>query len=94
MRTAPASIRIQAISASLRKASNNSAALNAAATLAPPGAQISFYTGLGYLPAFNPDLDTDQPPQLVQMLRHEIGAADGLLISSPEYARGLPDRCA
>jgi chromate reductase, NAD(P)H dehydrogenase (quinone) len=24
------------------------------------------------------------------MLRHEIGLADGLLISSPEYARGVP----
>jgi NAD(P)H-dependent FMN reductase len=90
MSTAPASIRILAISGSLRKASNNSAVLKAAATLAPPGAQISFYTGLSDLPAFNPDLDTDQPPQVVQMLRHEIGAADGLLISSPEYARGLP----
>ncbi|MBV8097982.1 MAG: NAD(P)H-dependent oxidoreductase, partial [Verrucomicrobia bacterium] len=26
----------------------------------------------------------------VQNLRHEIGTADGLLISTPEYARGLP----
>ncbi|HYY31475.1 MAG TPA: NADPH-dependent FMN reductase [Chthoniobacterales bacterium] len=85
-----ASIRILAISGSLRKASNNSAVLKAAAALAPPGTQISLYTGLSDLPAFNPDLDTDQSPRVVQMLRHEIGAADGLLISSPEYARGLP----
>jgi NAD(P)H-dependent FMN reductase len=42
------------------------------------------------LPAFNPDLDTDTPPDVVHVLRQKIGSCDGLLISSPEYARGLP----
>jgi chromate reductase, NAD(P)H dehydrogenase (quinone) len=58
--------------------------------LAPPETETVFYTGLADLPAFNPDLDTGEPPPAVKTLRHEIGLADGLLISSPEYARGLP----
>jgi chromate reductase, NAD(P)H dehydrogenase (quinone) len=79
-----------AISGSLRAVSVNTAVLRAAARLAPSGMEILLYTGLGNLPAFNPDLDNDALPDLVQMLRHEIGLADGLLISSPEYARGVP----
>jgi chromate reductase len=82
--------RILAISGSLRAASLSTAALSAASMLAPPETEIVFYTGLADLPAFNPDLDTGEPPPAVQILRHEIGIADGLLISSPEYARGLP----
>jgi chromate reductase, NAD(P)H dehydrogenase (quinone) len=58
--------------------------------LAPSGAEILLYTGLGDLPAFNPDLDNDAPPDVVNMFRREIGLANGLLISSPEYARGVP----
>lgn len=68
----------------------NTAVLRAAARLAPSGMEITLYTGLGKLPAFNPDLDNDALPEVVQTLRHEIGIVDGLLISSPEYARGVP----
>jgi chromate reductase, NAD(P)H dehydrogenase (quinone) len=82
--------RILAISGSLRAASLSTAALTAASMLSPPETEFVFYTGLAALPAFNPDLDTSEPPPAVQNLRHEIGTADGLLISSPEYARGLP----
>ena len=82
--------RILAISGSLRAASLSTAVLTAASILAPPATEIVFYTGLAQLPAFNPDLDTREPPPAVKTLRHEIGIADGLLISSPEYARGLP----
>jgi chromate reductase, NAD(P)H dehydrogenase (quinone) len=82
--------RILAISGSLRTASLSTAVLTAASMLAPPETEIVFYTGLADLPAFNPDLDTSEPPSAVQKLRHEIGQAEGLLISSPEYARGLP----
>jgi chromate reductase, NAD(P)H dehydrogenase (quinone) len=85
-----ATIRLLAISGSLRAASVNTAVLRAAARLAPSRMEIFLYTGLGNLPAFNPDLDNDPVPDVVQMLRHEIGLADGLLISSPEYARGVP----
>jgi chromate reductase len=82
-------MRILAISGSLRAASSNTAALQAAAILAPPGTEIMLYTGLGSLPHFNPDLDTDNPPAAVKALRHEIGLSNGLLICSPEYAHGI-----
>ncbi len=47
------------------------------------------YDGLGELPHFNPDLEESEPV-VVTELRRQIAAADGLLISSPEYAHGVP----
>src|SRR5260370_32631943 len=84
------SMRILAISGSLRSTSSNTAVLRAARTLAPPSVDIILYESLGALPHFNPDLDGDKPPQSVLELRSEVGRADGLLISSPEYAHGVP----
>jgi chromate reductase len=82
-------MRILTICGSLRAASSNGAVLEAAAMLAPAGTSIVPYEGLADLPHFNPDLDTDAPPAAVLALRREIGLADGLLISSPEYAHGI-----
>lgn len=82
-------MRILAICGSLRARSSNLAALEAAARLAPPPLAISLYRGLADLPHFNPDLDTEQLPEPVTALRHAIGAASGLIICSPEYARGV-----
>ena len=81
-----------AISGSLRSASSNTTMLHALQAIAPAGVIVSLYDGLGDLPYFNPDLDgeTDTPPPSVGQLRTEIGQADGLLISSPEYAHGVP----
>lgn len=50
---------------------------------------IAIFDGLADLPHFNPDLDGDRPPKAVAALRKTIGKAQGLLISSPEYARGV-----
>jgi len=83
------SINILTISGSLRATSSNSAVLEAAAMLAPAGIEIQSYRGLGELPHFNPDLDGDTPPAAVAELRRLVGAADGILVSSPEYAHGI-----
>ena len=83
-------MRILAISGSLRAQSTNSAVVQAAARLAPPGMQIVVYRDLGALPHFNPDLEADAPPAPVAALRRHIGLSRGLLICSPEYARGVP----
>jgi NAD(P)H-dependent FMN reductase len=80
---------ILAISGSLRRQSSNTAALQAAIRLAPPTMRIELYAALGELPFFNPDLDNENAPPAVQAFRRRIGAADGLLICSPEYARGV-----
>ena len=84
--------RIFAISGSLRARSSNTGLLNAAALLAAPNANVVLYNELGALPHFNPDLDGEGAilPPPVQRLRAAITAADALLISSPEYAHGVP----
>jgi NAD(P)H-dependent FMN reductase len=85
-------MRIVAISGSLRSGSSNGAVLRAAGSVAPPGMELSFYEGLGGLPHFNPDLDYEgaEPPAPVKELRSQLRAADAVLISSPEYAHGVP----
>lgn len=81
-----------AISGSLRERSTNTEVLRAAALLAPPTVRVTLYDGLAKLPHFNPDLDREGAvlPVPVQELRAQVGAADGLLICSPEYAHGVP----
>jgi NAD(P)H-dependent FMN reductase len=82
-------LRILAISGSLRTASSNTALLRAAAILAPEGVEINVYDGLGDLPHFNPDLEGAEPPS-VQDFWAQVRASDGMLLSTPEYAHGVP----
>ena len=82
-------MKIIAISGSLRATSLNTAVLHAARRLAPAGVRIELFDGIGKLPFFNSDLEGERLPQDVANFRNVIGAADGLLISSPEYARGV-----
>jgi chromate reductase len=87
-------LKILAISGSLRAASSNSAVLRVAARVAPEGIEVQVYDGIDQLPYFNPDLDRaiDDPllPQAVREFRAAIADADAVLISSPEYAHGVP----
>lgn len=83
-------MKILAISGSLRTQSSNAILLQAAAQLAPEGTNVIFYQGLGELPHFNPDLDGELLPEKVKEFRALLAAADGVLISSPEYAHGIP----
>ena len=82
-------IRIFALSGSVRRDSTNSALLRAAVEAAPRGVALSLYTRMGELPIFNPDI-AEQPPTIVTELRAALVASDGLLISAPEYAHGVP----
>jgi len=77
------------ISGSLRAGSSNTAALEAIALLAPPHVTVRRYGELDTLPAFNPDLESGNPPVPVARLRALVGEADAIVISSPEYARGM-----
>jgi chromate reductase len=83
-------MRILAISGSLRTASSNSTLLRAAAAIAGPDVEMVAFAGLGDLPHFNPDLDQGTPPSAVAEFRQEVAGADALVISSPEYAHGVP----
>ena len=83
-------MRILAISGSLRAGSSNSTLLEAASVLAPASVEFRIYRGLGDLPHFNPDLDTDPPHPAVLDFRNQLSWADGVAISTPEYAHGVP----
>lgn len=89
----PRPVRIFAVSGSLRATSSNTALLRAASSLAPEGVEVALYKGLADLPHFNPDLDdldAGTAPALVMDFRSRLQASDGVLISSPEYAHGVP----
>ncbi|MDB5524351.1 MAG: NADPH-dependent reductase [Rhizobium sp.] len=83
-------MRFLAISGSLRRVSTNTALLRAMASAAPDGIAVEFYDGLGELPIFNPDREGELTPQPVLDLAAKVRAADGLIISCPEYAHGIP----
>ena len=83
-------MNILAISGSLRKGSFNTSILRALAKHAPPEFNVRVADPIDRVPHFNPDLDGDDPPVSVRAWREEIGAADGVVVCSPEYARGVP----
>ena len=83
-------INLLAISGSLRAGSSNATLLQAAARLVADRADVTFYTALADLPAFNPDADGDSEHPAVAVWRAALRAAEGVIISSPEYAHGVP----
>lgn len=82
---------ILAIAGSLRAGSFNSAMVRAARQHAPADIDVTIYDALREIPPYDQDLDTDErTPAVVRDLRNRIKAADGLLISTPEYNYGVP----
>lgn len=81
---------IVAISGSLRAGSTNAAVLRAIGNWCPPEILFTLYEGLGDLPHFSPERDTDPAPPAVQMLRDLLSRADAVIICTPEYAHGMP----
>jgi chromate reductase len=83
-------VRVLLVSGSLRSGSTNTAALRTAAAVVPPGLEAVLYEGVGGLPHFNPDDDSDPLPVPVADLRSRIRIADAVVFSTPEYAGALP----
>jgi NAD(P)H-dependent FMN reductase len=83
-------MNVIAISGSLRTRSSNTALLRAMARIAAPAVSIDLYEGIDALPHFNPDVEEVAPPEVVIDLRSRLNRACGVLISSPEYAHGVP----
>jgi len=82
-------LELLCISGSLRQRSSNTAVLEAVRLLAPSSVKVTAYAGLADLPPFNPDRESE-PILAVQTFRDLLERSSAVLISSPEYAHGLP----
>ncbi len=82
-------MKVTAISGSLREASFNTALLNAARAEAPDGMTIEIFD-LADIPLYNADVQERAFPEPVTRLAETLRAADGLLISTPEYNYSIP----
>lgn len=81
-------LKILAISGSLKTSSANSRLVRVLAAMAGTGTEVTIYTELDQLPHFNPDKEEGNPA--VAHFRKLLKAADGVIISTPEYAFGVP----
>ncbi|MEU9335679.1 NAD(P)H-dependent oxidoreductase [Streptomyces sp. NPDC048290] len=75
---------------SLRADSLNSRLLRCLPALAPAAFSWRSYDGLGDLPLYDQDLDTDHPPPPVARFRRAVADAQGLVIATPEFNHSLP----
>ena len=82
-------MRLLGIAGSFREGSYNRALLRAAAELAPPGVVLEEHDIRG-LPFYDGDLEAAGDPEPVADLKDAIRRADGLVIATPEYNRGIP----
>ena len=85
----PATLNLFSISGSLRAQSSNRTLLAAASRSTPDGVRLDLYDGVARLPHFNPDLDASAIAEVVELTRR-VREADGFVVSTPEYARGIP----
>jgi len=81
--------QILGIAGSLRRHSYNRALLDAAQHLMSDTVPIELFDLLP-IPFYNEDLEAEETPVAVRMLRHRIAAADALLIATPEYNYAMP----
>jgi NAD(P)H-dependent FMN reductase len=85
------SVRILALVGSLRAGSHNRQLAEAAVKLAPEGAEVELFEGLAEIPFYNEDIDVEgNVPAAAARLREVAGAADALLLFSPEYNGTIP----
>jgi len=82
-------MQLLGVCGSLRGGSTNSRLLEAAARLLPEEVDLHLTTLVGRLPLFNPDVRVESSDVVMQWVQ-EMRSADGLIISTPEYARGYP----
>lgn len=75
---------------SLRAESWTAKLAESVAGLLPGHAHSEVYAGLGALPHYSQDLDSEQPPQAVVAFRAAVEAADALVVATPEYNGAMP----
>jgi NAD(P)H-dependent FMN reductase len=75
---------------SLRADSINRKLADAAQHHAPEGVELSVYEGIKDLPFYNEDIDGDTPPASAVAFRSALGAADAVLLVTPEHNGTIP----
>lgn len=83
-------LHVLGLSGSLRARSFNTALLHTAAELAPSGMRVAPFRGLGRIPHFDQDLESEGDPEPVAAWKSALREADVLLIATPEYNAGPP----
>ena len=83
-------MKILAVSGSLRAASHNTQLLQAATEVAPEGVEVEVWEGIGDLPLYDQDLESQELPVSVRRLRSDWAAADAILFATPEYNGSIP----
>jgi chromate reductase, NAD(P)H dehydrogenase (quinone) len=82
--------KVLAICGSTRTLSANLGIIRYVEKILPGEVQLEIFSELSTLPHFNPDLDKDKAPEIVERFRNKIRNADGILICTPEYIFSLP----
>jgi chromate reductase, NAD(P)H dehydrogenase (quinone) len=82
--------KILAICGSTRAQSANLSIIHYVGELFPDEVEMEIYGELSALPHFNPDLDKERAPDIIETLREKVKDADGVLICTPEYVFSLP----
>lgn len=85
-------LAILAVSGSLQARSSNAALVRAAQHVVPAGLRLTVHPSLADVPLLNAELDPEggEAPGSVQALRAAFGAADGVLLATPEYGHSMP----
>ncbi|ENN87469.1 NADPH-dependent FMN reductase [Rhizobium freirei PRF 81] len=81
---------LYALCGSLRQVSTSRKLLEALRLGCPEDITIEICDLIGDLPIFNPDNEGERTPAIVEEFAGNIRKADGLIVSCPEYAHGIP----
>lgn len=86
-------VRVVVLVGSVRRDSINRRLARAAVDAAPEGVEVTVIEGLDRLPFYNEDIDDPDAGALdgeVARVRETVGAADAVLVVTPEYNGSIP----
>lgn len=83
-------MKLLAIPGSVRTGSYNLALLKNMSKLSSKGTDVTVFNRMKDIPIFNPDTNDEEIPEPVDYLISKIRESDGIIISTPEYAHGVP----
>jgi len=83
-------MEILAIPGSVRSGSYNMALLEAMSKTSTNNINITVFDKIKHIPVFDPDIADEDIPEAVNYFIAKIRESDGVIISTPEYAHGLP----